>query len=214
MHIRGPLPNGTKYLPRLSPYLVFGFSSHLSGTKDVESGYICSSRSTSRVVIETGVPGGMVYSLYLMGLLGETRGSRTDTPMDSRTPSLTQAARYGSFSSATESGILAGSGMAFSSSACSFRNSSGLSSRWKTVVVSAHATVSTPAPIICCASEPSRRTVFSGGGRLLFSSSSKMVGCSDFTSLFSLCLIILEILPRRSWNSTLTWQRRADSSLN
>ena len=62
MQFRGPLPNATQYFSIDSPFGALGLPSHLSGTKSCGLGYSVSLNCTSRIVIEVGVPGGIIQS--------------------------------------------------------------------------------------------------------------------------------------------------------
>lgn len=161
-------------------------------------GNMCSSWFVSKVVIETGVPAGIVQILYLMGASGEMRGFRDETPYESRMPSWIQALRYESFSCWSECRVAVGSGNSFSSSACSLCRIRELFSRWKEVTARVHDTVSTPAPMSPLASPLRRSNFFSCGGRLLERSSSKIVGCWDFSRGWSLPLRRLPIFVPKS----------------
>src|ERR1700712_608481 len=97
IQLREPFPNATKYFSKDSPSGAFGLLNHLSGTKLSGFGYISGLNCTSWIVIDTGIPGGIIQSPNSTGA-SMIRGKRHETPYDSRIPSLTHPWRYGSFS--------------------------------------------------------------------------------------------------------------------
>ena len=120
----------------------------------------------SRILMLTGVPGGMVHSPYVRAVSGCTRGRRPETPVVTRRPSEITAVRYGSDSSVCQGVEAVGSGIAASSSASRRMRMGGFERMWYVVVPSVCAVVRVPAATRVRASPRRRGMVFSEGGRL------------------------------------------------
>jgi hypothetical protein len=123
----------------------------------------------------TGVPGGIVHSLKIIGLSGDTRGSLEVTGFEIRRPSDTTAERYGNSSSCCRDTDFSELELADLSSILRLWSISGFARRWNEMVVSTCAVVYDPAATSVTPSSVRCFKLFSAEGRLLSSSSWKIV---------------------------------------
>ena len=130
-----------------------------------------SSVCTERVVMLTGIPAGILYSLYRRSSSGAIRQTRAVTPKESRFASAITALRYGSCSSSVHEAeretVL--------SSARTRCMISGLERRWKWAIPIDFAVDSVPAMTINVPSCSKRVKPFSEGGSIALSRSSQKI---------------------------------------